>query len=69
MSNVMENKHQQLLDYSMVLVITIENEIYTLRYVIAGEDNTGWWYYEEDIPYFCGATAPVAAQYLKDERG
>ena len=60
---------QQQGNYKMVLVVTIEDEIYTLRWVTADEDNTGWWYFEEDIPWFVGATALAAHQRLLEEEG
>ena len=60
---------QDLQNFQMVLTLTIENQIHILRWVDSDEDHTGWWYFEEDIPWFVGATAPVAMKRLLEEQG
>ncbi len=67
----MSNPNQQVQDDTIRLIVLVYGDIYTLVWVKdpADESRTGWFYDEEDIPFFCGKTAQEAAFNLRNEKG
>ncbi len=78
----MPNPMQQVEDHTIRLIVTIRESIHTLVWVTnpaplppsgsVEEDNyqhTGWYYDQQDIPFFCGKDAQTAAAYLRAEIG
>ncbi len=78
----MSNPNQLVQDDTIRLIVLVDCEIHTLIWItnpvpapkIGTEEAdlhsyTGWYYDEEDIPFFCGDSAQAAAYMLRKELG
>ncbi len=67
---------QMVEDRTIRLQVVVDGEIHTCSWITVDEDAskeidyyTGWYYDEEDIPFFLANTAQAAAYMLRKELG